>query len=67
MTQFEIDQAVAQTLGEDVREISRLGFSLFDPNVPFFDPECDVQDPQVIDWDAPNRGTAVQAFHEVAA
>jgi hypothetical protein len=67
MTQSEIDQAVAQSLGEDIHEIRGHGFSLIDPHVEFFDPECDAQEPQVIDWDAPVSGATVQSLHEVAA
>ena len=67
MTQSEINQAVAQTLGEDIREINRLGFGLLDPQVKFLDPECDTQDPQVLDWDASASGATVQSFHDVAA
>jgi hypothetical protein len=66
MTQFEIDQAVARTLGEDIHDISTLGFSLLDPQVEFFDPECDCQEPQVLDWDGAT-GATVQSFHNVAA
>ena len=51
MTQTEIDHAVAQTLGEDIHEIRSFGFSMLDPQVEFFDPECDRQDPQVLDWE----------------
>ena len=67
MTQSEIDQAVAHALGEDLREINRLGFTLLDPHVPFFDPECDVQDPQAIDWDASSGAPTVKSFHNIAA
>ena len=67
MTQFQIDQAVARTLGEDIRDVSKLGFSLLDPQVEFFDPECDCQDPQVLDWDGSIDGATVQSFHNVAA
>ena len=67
MTQFEIDHAVSEALGEDIREISKLGFSLLDPQVEFYDAECDSQDPQVLDWDDSVGGATVQSFHEVAA
>ena len=67
MTQFEIDQAVARTLGEDLSEIKNFGFSLLDPQVEFFDPECDGQEPQVLDWDASPFEAGTQSFHQVAA
>ena len=67
MTQSEINHAVAKTLSEDICEINRLGFTLLDPNVPFFDPECDTQDAQVIDWDASAGETAVKSFRSIAA
>lgn len=67
MTQSEINHAVAQSLGEDINEINRLGFSLLDPQIEFFDPECDAQDPQVIDWDGDAGEASVQSFHHMAA
>ncbi|MEZ6093459.1 MAG: hypothetical protein R3C03_04355 [Pirellulaceae bacterium] len=67
MTQTEINQAVAETLGEDIYEINRLGFTLLDPRIPFFDPECDTQDAQVIDWDASAGESAVKPFRSIAA
>jgi hypothetical protein len=63
MTQSELNHAVSQATGDDVRDISRLGFSLVDQNDRNFDTECDCQDPQVIDWDAPFEGTT-QSFLE---
>ena len=65
MTQFEIDQAVADALGENIQDVRRLGFSLLDPQVEFIDPECDCQEPQVLDWDG--DGPIVQSFFRVAA
>jgi hypothetical protein len=67
MTQYEIDQAVARTLGEEIRDVSKLGFSLLDPQAEFFDPECDAQDPQVLDWESCSGQVTVQSFHKVAA
>ena len=66
MPQHEIDQAVARTLGEDIREIRKFGFSMLDLKVEFVDPECDCQDPQAIDWDGCD-GASVESFHEIAA
>ena len=51
MTQAQIDRAVSRALGEDVRAIHQRGFSLVDPDNDNFDPECDSQEPQMIDWD----------------
>lgn len=67
MTQSEVNQAVARTLGEDIRDVNMLGFTILDPQVEFFDPECDCQDPQVLDWDASVFEPGVQSLHEVAA
>ena len=67
MTQCEIDAAVARALGEETSTISGMGFSLIEPGTPFVDDECDGQEPQVIDWDAPLFGSQVQSFYEVAA
>ncbi len=39
MTQSQLDAAVALATGEDLDTISRLGFSLADPEVVQFDPE----------------------------
>ena len=65
MTQFEIDQAVAETLGEEIHNVQCHGFSLLDPQEEFFDPECDCQEPQVLDWDGDTP--AVQSFLSVVA
>ena len=51
MTQREIDREAAATLGEDVREVSRRGFSVADPGDVNFDPEPDLLGPSTIDWD----------------
>ena len=51
MTQKQLDREVANSLGEDVREISRRGFSVADPMEVNFDPEPDLLMPSVIDWD----------------
>ena len=66
MTQFEIDAAVSRSLGENIHDISKVGFSLLDPQIEFFDPECDSQDPQVLDWDGSAGRVSVQSFYEVA-
>lgn len=54
MTQQELESEVAQSLGEDIREIRRRGFSIADPLEVNFDPEPDdfPSAPQVVDWDA---------------
>jgi len=61
MTQSELNHAVSQATGDDVRDISRLGFSLVDPAANDFEPEQ--FPPQVYDWDAPFDGTT-QPFHQ---
>ncbi len=65
MVQFEIDQAVAEKLGEEIHNVQRLGFSLIDPQEEFVDPECDCQDPQVLGWDG--DVPEVESFHSFAA
>jgi len=65
MTQFEIDQAVAETLGEEIQSVRAIGFSLLDPQEEFVDPECDRQEPQVLDWDGDTP--VVESFHSFAA
>ena len=52
MTQCQLDRAVARATGENLRVISRLGFSLADPIFVEHDPEpCDIED-KIVDWDA---------------
>lgn len=51
MTQQQLDREVANFLGEDVREISRRGFSIADPAVVDFDLEPDDLPAQTLDWD----------------
>ena len=51
MTQSQIDRAVSRALSEDVHGIHQRGFSLVDPDNDDFDPECDSQKPQMINWD----------------
>ncbi len=51
MTQREIDSAVAQRTGEEVREITRRGFTIIDPFEIYFDPEPDDLPRQIMDWD----------------
>ncbi len=67
MTQSQIDRAVARAMDADIQDVRDLGFSLLDPAVEFFDPDCDCQPAQVLDWDGPAGNTAVRPFHEVAA
>jgi hypothetical protein len=51
MTQSQLNSAVSRATGEDRDTISRLGFSLADPDLVQYDPEpCDFG-PQTIDWD----------------
>lgn len=51
MTQSELNHAVSEALGEDINDIRSRGFSLVDIDNDDFDPECDRQEPQTIDWD----------------
>ncbi len=52
MKQSELNRAVAKATGENLRVISRLGFSLADPASVEHDPEpFDVED-MIVDWDA---------------
>ena len=51
MTQQQLECELAMALGEDLREIKRLGFSVADPMEVNFDPEPDLLPPSVIDWD----------------
>jgi len=49
--QRNIDREVARLTGEDVRTIRRYGFSVIDLHDQHFDPEADIRDPLMIDWD----------------
>ncbi len=61
MTQHELNHAVARATGDNLRVITRLGFSLADPVFVEHDPEpygahigqCDLFEPgeTIIDWD----------------
>ena len=52
MTQSELNRAVARATGENLRVISRLGFTLADPICVEHDPEqCDGEH-GFLDWDA---------------
>lgn len=52
MTQAELNRKVAQTTGESVETIQRLGFLLDEPWLNITDSTSEVLGPQVIDWDA---------------
>jgi len=51
MTQTELDRAVANVTGESPRTVSRLGFTIADPDIVDFDPEPDDTPPQYLDWE----------------
>ena len=63
MTQSELNQAVSQATGDDVCDVSRLGFNLVDPTQDDLDLEPEQFAPQVYDWDAPFSGTT-QPFYQ---
>ena len=50
MSQSEIDRSVAEATGESVSTIRRRGFSLVTP-LTLFDPDENLAQPQVVDWD----------------
>jgi len=65
MKQSELNRAVAKATGENLRVISRLGFSLADPLSVEHDPEpCNVED-MIVDWDALDleRNVSLTADH----
>jgi hypothetical protein len=51
MTQRELNRAVAEATGEDLREVRRRGFSIADPVDLDFDPEPNCIRPKAVDWD----------------
>lgn len=52
MTSAALTRAVARATGESKRELRRRGFSLVRFEEPNFDPEPDLKDPEIVDWDA---------------
>ncbi len=51
MNQSQLDRAVAQATGESPHTISRMGFSIADPEPVRYDPEPSRRPPLVVDWD----------------
>ena len=51
MNQSQLNRAVARATGETLDTISRLGFSIADPDSVHYDPEPSRRAPQVVDWD----------------
>jgi len=51
MNQSDLDYAVARATGESRQTITRMGFSIADPESVHYDPEPSRRRPQVIDWD----------------
>ena len=51
MNQSQLDRAVARATGETLDAISRLGFSIADPESARYDPEPSRRPPLVVDWD----------------
>ena len=51
MRQADLDRAVARATGESVATIRRLGFLLDDPSANRDEPDAEVYDAVVIDWD----------------
>jgi hypothetical protein len=48
MTQIEIAQAVASSIGESLQEVRRLGFTIDDEIIVDYDSE---PSPKTVDWD----------------
>lgn len=51
MTQAELEREIAQSTGEDLGEIRRLGFSIVASSEDSFDHEPDDLPAQTLDWD----------------
>ncbi len=51
MTQRELYSQLTSRTGDDLDTISRLGFSVEEPNVAVLDPEPNHHRPNVVDWD----------------
>jgi hypothetical protein len=51
VNQYDLERQVALATGETVRTVSKLGFSLADPEMTDHDPEpSDIED-LIVDWD----------------
>ena len=51
MNQSQLDRAVARATGESLDTVSRMGFSIADPEAVYYDPEPSRRRPLVVDWD----------------
>jgi hypothetical protein len=51
MNQSQLDRAVARATGESLNTVTRMGFSIADPESVHYDPEPSKRAPLVIDWD----------------
>lgn len=49
--QRDLERAVAHQTGEDLRTIRRRGFSVIDLQELDFDPEPNLREPLMLDWD----------------
>ena len=52
MTQAELNRQVARATGETVATVKHMGFLLADPDLAASGSDADLDDPQLIDWDA---------------
>ena len=63
MTQSQINRAVALATGESIRTVSRLGFSLAEPDaVEAASEPIDIED-LIIDWDQLERDREAASLH----
>lgn len=46
-----LDREVARRTGDSLRTIRRHGFSVLDLQEPDFDPEANLREPLMLDWD----------------
>lgn len=51
MNQSQLDRAVARATGESLDTVSRMGFSIANPESVHYDPEPSRRRPLVVDWD----------------
>jgi hypothetical protein len=51
MNQSQLDRAVARATGETLATVSRMGFSIANPESVHYDPEPSRRRPLVVDWD----------------
>lgn len=62
MTQSSLEEMIAKTTGDDLRDIRRIGFQLADPVVVNSAAEPSYYSPNYVDWDDIDRQRATNNY-----